>query len=174
MKLFLVRHAQPEPQQYSNQYPGPGLGEIGKEQADWIAGELIKKQIISIWASDFTRTRESLLPFSEAVPQDIDIQFSTALREREPTLESHESLNDRVKDWFSNAHSDIYSNTTAIFSHCGPLNMILEYLDPEKEHFHYPYRSAFGCHTPIAGIWEIDLDQVSGKLIQCPIHEPAK
>ncbi|MEM7036338.1 MAG: histidine phosphatase family protein [Bacteroidota bacterium] len=174
MKLYLVRHAQPAPKEYTNQYPGPGLGSIGRKQAEWMARILAGKKVEAIWASDFTRVKESLKPFCEAINEATDIRFSTALREREPALESHESLNNRVKDWFKKAYSEIESETTAIFSHCGPLNMILESLDPKKERLKYPYRSRFGCHTPIAGIWEINLDSVSGKLIQCPIHEPAK
>jgi 2,3-bisphosphoglycerate-dependent phosphoglycerate mutase len=84
-------------------------------------------------------------------------KYEISLREREKEIESHESLVKRVHKWYDQNEEYILSKTTAIFSHCGPINMILEYLDPEKTIFAYPYTCQFGCHTPLGSIWEISI-----------------
>lgn len=167
--LYLIRHAQPDVLEYLNSYPGPDLGEAGKAQAQWIAQYLSTKQIQQIWASDYPRVLQTLTPFVEKYT-DLKIQTDKALWEREPTLETHESLVQRVHSWFSMHETTIRAKTTAIFSHCDPINMILEYLDPHKTQLQYPYTSPHGCHTPCAGIWEIQLTQtgISGSLTQFP------
>lgn len=57
----------------------------------------------------------------------------------------------------------------AIFSHCGPLNMVLDTLDPSKSMLTYPFEDEWKCRTPIAGIWKISIINSiveTGKLIQ--------
>lgn len=173
--LYLARHALPGVPDYDNRFPGPGLGPEGITQARWMARYLSQVELDVVWASDFTRVKESLKPILECSNNTVlDIQYTIALREREPTEESHNSLDARVKGWFSSILSNMPQKRTAIVSHCGPINMILEYLDPHQTHFEYPFRCSFGCLTPIAGIWEIELNPLSGKLIQCPVYESAR
>ena len=167
--LYLIRHAQPAVPDYDNRYPGPNLGEEGHRQAQWIAEVLSKKGIQKIFASDYPRVIQTLHPFMDQNPS-INVQVTKALWEREPSIETHESLVARVHEWFSANKDEILSTSTAIFAHCGPINMILEYLDPRKTQLQYPYTSPHGCHTPCAGIWEIRFTPkgLEGSLTQFP------
>jgi broad specificity phosphatase PhoE len=161
--LYLIRHAQPKVPEYDNRYPGPDLGELGIQQAQWIANALQTKGIQQIYASNYPRVMQTLAPLNPT----IRIQTTEALWEREPTIETHESLVERVHRWFSLNQSEIQNTNTAIFSHCGPINMILEYLDPQKTQLDYPFTSPHGCLTPCAGIWEIHFTTtgIEGRLI---------
>lgn len=152
--LYLIRHAQPATTGYNNLPPGPDLGLLGQQQAEWIADTLQDRGIQQIWASDFPRVLQTLAPLHTRLPA-LPLHTTSALWEREASLESHESLVQRVRDWFIPRLPEFRAQTTAIFSHCGPLNMLLEYLDPEQTMLAYPYRNEFGCLTPCAGIWEL-------------------
>ncbi len=166
-KLYLIRHAQPKTLQYKNYFPGPSLGTTGKLQAQKIAAYLRDKNINQVYASDFIRVKETLQPFLAKTSKAVVPVFEKSLWEREKEIESHESLVLRVNSWISIQSSTIIPNT-AIFSHCGPINMILQYFDPDKEKLDYPYTCPHGCHTPLAGIWELELQTfhlVHGKLI---------
>ena len=164
MKLYLIRHAKPALNEYKG-FPGPSLGSIGQEQAAQIASYLSDKGIEQVFSSDYTRVLETYAPFGERHPQ-LQPQFYSALREREKEVEPHESLLQRVHTWYLAQEPLILSKTTAIFSHCGPINMILEYLDPDKQFLDYPYTCPFGCHTPLAGVWvlEVGAESVMGEL----------
>ena len=165
IKLYLVRHAQPQTLRYKNYFPGPPLGACGMNQAQTMAKYLCTKDIEQVYTSDFTRVIQTLQPFLDI--KKITPVVDNALWEREKEVESHESLVARVTTWISNK-SHVITNNTAIFSHCGPINMILQYFDPDKTILHYPYTCPFLCHTPLAGIWELDLQDfclVNGKLI---------
>ncbi len=165
MKLYLVRHAKPAVNEYKG-FPGPSLGEEGKRQAQSIAQYLSDKGVEQVFMSDYTRVQETFAPFQSLNPKLIP-SIQLALREREKEVESHESLVERVQEWYKEQQTVILSKNTAIFSHCGPINMILEHLDPHKNLFDYPYTCPYGCHTPLAGIWELTLDQdlIDGKLL---------
>lgn len=167
MKLYLVRHAIPRTKNYSNVFPGPGLGKRGKIEAQWIANQFRAVRLDQILASSFPRVVQTIKPLLELKP-DLPIRFSQAIWEREPSLESHESLFCRVNDWFTEEIPSIHLNTTAIFSHCGPINMILEILDPLKQKLTYPFVSQHGCYTPCAGIW--DLEILNGQLVSGELH----
>lgn len=168
--LYLIRHAQPEVQEYSNLFPGPNLGNEGKQQAISIAKVLANKGIEQILASDYPRVQQTIAPLLEMYPH-LPVQYYQALWEREPTVETHESLKQRVQVWLTSSSSVIKGKTIAIFSHCGPINMILEYLDPHKTQLQYPYTSLHGCYTPCAGIWEIHFNPtgITGTLL---LQEP--
>lgn len=157
MNLYLIRHATPEIKTYKG-FPGPALGEEGKVQAKAIAAYLKNKNIQQIYTSDYLRVKETLKPFQSLLPH-INIKEVEALRERENEVESHESLVHRVHTWFALNKIEVLKVNTAIFSHCGPINMILTYLDPEKKLFDYPYEDVWGCHTPLGQIWEISFKE---------------
>ncbi len=166
MKLYLIRHAKPEVSEYKG-FPGPSLGEEGREQAKAIANYLKDKKITQILASDYTRAKETMVPFLSTHPH-LEVKEYIALREREKEIEPHISLVNRVHGWFQANEAMIIQENTAIFSHCGPINMILSYLDPQKTIFDYPHQDIWGCHTPLGKIWEIDFLPVkcSGYLIE--------
>lgn len=165
MKLYLIRHAKPAISEYKG-FPGPSLGEEGEEQARIIADYLKDKNIQQILASDYTRVKETMQPFLLLHPH-LNVNEHIALREREKEVESHSSLVNRVHDWFRVNQDMILQKNTAIFSHCGPINMILSYLDPEKTIFKYPHEDVWGCHTPLGKIWEMEWKDtfVTGNLI---------
>lgn len=156
MKLYLIRHGKPEIDTYAG-FPGPKLGMIGKQQAALICTILKYRNVKRILSSDYIRVIETLEPLLIDVP---DIHYSSAieLRERENEFETHESLVVRVQSWFESNIQSITQNDTAIFSHCGPINMILYSLDPEKNLIKYSFEDQFKCLTPIAGIWELEFD----------------
>ena len=160
MKLYLVRHAQPAPKEYRG-FPGPALGEKGKEQAQAIAQYLAKKDIQAVYCSDYLRVGQTYAPYAQLVPA-LQPKIVQALREREKEIEPHESLEQRVQDWYRGGEEQLWARPTAIFSHCGPINMILEYLDPKKEQLDYPYSCPYGCHTPLGSIWELELGEDGG------------
>jgi broad specificity phosphatase PhoE len=166
MNLYLVRHALPEAVHYDNRYPGPNIGAQGNQQAAWIARFLASRNITQVWASDYPRVLQTMAPFLE-IANGLRVHTTKALWEREASVEAHECLVKRVHDWFSHSLHEIRKGNTAIFSHCGPINMILEYLDPAKTQLRYPYVCPHGCHTPCAGIWEINLSLagIQGRLI---------
>lgn len=167
--LYLIRHAQPLVPDYDNRYPGPDLGTEGHRQTQWITNTLQSKGIRQIYASDYPRVLQTMAPLQLLQP-DVLTYTTEALWEREASIESHESLVNRVHQWFASNLADIRSANTAIYSHCGPINMILEYLDPLKTQLKYPYTSPHGCHTPCAGIWELQFTPkgIQGTLTQCP------
>ncbi len=168
MRLLLVRHAEPEDMLYHNLPPGPGLGPKGVQQAQAIAKYLHPLPINRIYSSDYKRTIETAAPFQETVGTKAPFSIIEAIREREPSMESHESLQERVTNWFSDELTHLEANPSVIFSHCGPINMILEYLDPEKRILSYPYQCPYGCLTPLGAIWNLEIEcqrLVNGKLI---------
>jgi broad specificity phosphatase PhoE len=156
MKLYLIRHGQPEIDLYAG-FPGPKLGLVGKQQAKQICSILQSKNINRLFASDYIRVIETLEPLLFAAPM---MQHSSAieLREREKEHESHESLVFRVQSWFTNNIHALTCDNTAIFSHCGPINMILSYLDPERVLIKYPFEDQYKCLTPTGGLWELEFD----------------
>ncbi|OQY41955.1 MAG: hypothetical protein B6242_16685 [Anaerolineaceae bacterium 4572_78] len=158
MNLYLIRHAEPETLDYDNFFPGPNLGTKGHAQAKVIADYLHDKQITKIYSSDFRRVVQTMQPFLKLTSPHIQPSFVKALREREASVESHASLVERVQTWFQKIEHELTTYHVAIFSHCGPLNMILEYLDPDKNILDYPFTSPHGCHTPLAGIWMLRLE----------------
>lgn len=169
MKLYLVRHAKPAVSEYKG-FPGPSLGEEGKQQAQSIAQYLSDKGIEQVFMSDYTRVQETFAPFHAMLP-NLQPSIHLALREREKEVESHESLVERVHEWYRQHEAVILSKPTAIFSHCGPINMLLEYLDPQKELLNYPYTCPYGCHTPLGAVWEMEIKQdlIRGGLLgACP------
>jgi 2,3-bisphosphoglycerate-dependent phosphoglycerate mutase len=157
MNLYLVRHAEPEIKTYKG-FPGPSLGKKGQIQAEAIAAYLKKKNIQQVYTSDYARVKETLKPFQDLFPQ-MKIKEVKALRERENELESHDSLVHRVHTWFDFNKAELLQSNTAIFSHCGPINMILMYLDPDKMIFDYPYEDTWGCHTPLGQLWDIKFEE---------------
>jgi 2,3-bisphosphoglycerate-dependent phosphoglycerate mutase len=159
MNLYLVRHAKPEIKTYKG-FPGPSLGKEGKIQAKVIAAYLKKKGIQQVYTSDYIRVKETLKPFRKLFPE-IKIEEVKSLRERENEVESHDSLVHRVHTWFDLNKEEFLQSNTAIFSHCGPINMILMYLDPNKTIFDYPYEDTWGCHTPLGQIWDIKFKEGS-------------
>lgn len=169
--IYLIRHAAPATMDYTNHYPGPELGETGIAQSKWIAEFLSDKSICQVFHSDFPRVVQTMYPYLSSASRPEKITPVIQLRERESSTESHESLASRVQHWLNEHFRDFMKVPVAVFSHCGPLNMILENLDPQKKIFKYPFASPHGCLTPIAGIWEIRIknNQYSGTLIQCPI-----
>ncbi|MFK7797423.1 MAG: phosphoglycerate mutase family protein [Aureispira sp.] len=166
MTLYLIRHAKPAISEYKG-FPGPSLGEEGQEQASMIAEYLKDKNIRQVLASDYKRVKETMKPFLLLHPH-LNVKEHIALREREKEAESHDSLVNRVQDWFRVNQDMILQQNTAIFSHCGPINMILDYLDPEKTIFKYPHEDVWGCHTPLGKIWAMEWTDtfVTGNLIE--------
>ncbi|MCC5944940.1 MAG: histidine phosphatase family protein [Bernardetiaceae bacterium] len=166
MKLYLVRHGQPEISEYSG-CPGPQLGQKGIQQAHRIAEILTKKNITQILGSDYTRVIETAQPFLAKNKQLKYLQF-TELRERENEFETHESLVHRVQNWFRSYSMNFESKSIVIFGHCGSLNMILQYLDPELQKMAYPYKDQYQCLTPIGGVWQLEFEGkkfIKGSLI---------
>jgi len=166
MKLYLIRHGQPELNEYFG-FPGPKLGEIGRRQSEEICNILKSKSIKTVLSSDYIRVLETLKPLLKEIPT---IKFSETieLREREKDVESHESLVYRVQSWFSHNLDAITQKNTAIFGHCGSINMILLNIDPDLKLMNYPYEDKYKCLTPIGGIWELNFENCkfkSGELI---------
>jgi broad specificity phosphatase PhoE len=164
MTLYLVRHAEPELAEYAG-FPGPSLGDLGKKQALLIADFLKTKPIQKILTSDYIRVLETLEPYQTLT--NIPCQELSVLRERENEIETHEALVSRVQNWFELFLSNNKDNTV-IFSHCGPINMILFYLDYERKILQYPFECNYLCLTPKAGIWELNISNqalANGKLI---------
>lgn len=164
MILYLVRHAEPEIAYYSG-FPGPDLGATGKEQAIRIGNFLKKKNISQILTSDYIRVLQTVEPYANLTQQKIEKVIT--LRECEKEIETHEALEERVQNWFQTFLQSQNKNTV-IFSHCGPINMILFYLDLNRKILTYPYECKYLCLTPKAGIWELIIENkklISGNLI---------
>ncbi len=154
MKLYLIRHATPVIPNYKD-FPGPSLGEKGKQEAQKITKFLKEKTIHNILISDYTRVLETLKPYQDYT--NCTAKVITELRERENEIETHEELVDRVQNWFEKFLRKEPLHNTAIFSHCGPINMILEYLDKEKTILNYPYVCKHLCLTPKGGVWLLNV-----------------
>lgn len=163
--LYLVRHALPESIDYRNR-PDPGLSERGRRQAQQIAAFLAEKNIQALWCSANKRAKQTLAAFLQNSP--LASSYCEALKERQPHLESHERLLQRVHQWWAQHRAEALERNTAIFGHCGTLNMILTYEDPEKKQLAYSFTDKYLCHTPISGIWALDFEQAvlqGGRLV---------
>lgn len=167
MYLYLVRHGEPEERNYRDMdyFPGSDLGETGKAQAVQIAWALKDKNISQIFSSDFARSKQTVAPFANVM--SLSPVYCSELRER-ASRESKSSLVFRAGDWFDSRSIDIERCNTAIFSHCGFINVILDRLDFYKNKLEYFYWDRFGCLTPWGGVWELilgeELSLISGKL----------
>ena len=155
-KLLLVRHAEFDKVEEMNDFPGPMLNDIGLNQSillsDYLNSYLLKFNIVT---SDFIRCIQTIQPF--IVSQKSVALTEPILRERNPLKEPHLSLDKRVKEWFRFNLSNLVKSDTIIVSHCGPINMILEEINENHKSISYTYEDSFLCHTPKAGIWEIDI-----------------
>lgn len=166
MNLYLIRHGQPELAEYAG-FPGPKLGTLGQMQAEEIGRILKSKKIKQVHTSDYSRTIETAKPFLKNC-SSIDYSEVIKLREREKEIESHESLVVRVQSWFAENIDTITNQDTAIFGHCGSINMILIYLDSDLTLMKYPYVDNYKCLTPLGGIWQLNFEKdkfIGGKLI---------
>lgn len=166
MKIYLIRHGQPEVAQYAG-FPGPELGALGHQQALAIRDFLTDCNINRVLCSDYTRALQTAQPFLAAHPA-LPWSIAPALRERENETETHESLVQRVQHWFANALPQFQHQNIALFGHCGSVNMILDHVDPEQTLLHYPYTDKYGCHTPTGGVWALELNgagHVQGELV---------
>lgn len=165
MKLYLIRHANPNVDEYAG-FPGPELGALGKKQAERIAVFLKSKNIQKVFSSDYTRVLQTLSPFQKENPS-IKVEMALALRERENKTETHNSLVRRVENWLIEILPQLNS-ATVIFSHCGPINMILDYLDRGQKLMDYPFCCQYLCLTHKGGIWDLDIEDnklISGELL---------
>lgn len=167
-RLFLVRHAQPAPEGYTNEFPGPPLGATGFAQAQRIARWLSAHEISTIYCSDYIRTQQTIQPLlaQRLIPQAFMVP---QLRERDARTEPHESLESRVHQWVEQ-ELPAMPDAAVIVGHCGSLNMILSFLDATQSILTYPYRCEYGCLTPIAGIWELHLKE--NTLTTGILHQP--
>lgn len=154
MILYLIRHAEPEISEYAG-FPGPNLGDIGKKQAQNVANFLQTKPIKRLLTSDYTRVLQTLEPYQ--IDAKKDAEKLPVLRERENEVETHEELVARVESWFRKFLLTETENT-AIFSHCGPINMILFYLDRKQKILNYPFECEYLCLTPKGGIWVLNIE----------------
>jgi len=154
MILYLVRHAEPSISEYKG-FPGPELGDSGKRQALKIADYLKDKPVNRILTSDYTRVLQTVTPYRELTKHPVE--KLKILREREKQSETHEELVKRIYMWF-NLFLQKEDKNTAIFSHCGPINMILFYLDNNLKIMNYPYVCEYQCFTPKGGVWELYIE----------------
>jgi probable phosphoglycerate mutase len=78
MRLLLVRHGQTPANVHGileTAAPGPGLTELGQEQADALPGRLADRHIEGIWVSNLIRTSLTAAPLAAAldlVPTELD------------------------------------------------------------------------------------------------------
>ncbi len=82
MRLVLVRHAQtPSNVRHllDTAAPGPGLTELGDEQAAQLPGALVHERVGSLWASTLLRTQLTAQPL--AAHRGLDLQVRDGLRE---------------------------------------------------------------------------------------------
>jgi len=167
MKLYLIRHGMPDVSEYSG-FPGPNLGPLGRRQSNAICEFLRDKDVRTVLASDYTRVIQTAKPFVESKPE-VKYAEIAELRERENDIESHESLVIRVQEWFASNLEALTQQNTALFGHCGSINMILLYLDGEQKLMNYPYEDQYKCLTPIGGIWELNFQNglfIGGELFK--------
>lgn len=167
MIMYLVRHALPGVIPYDNHFPGTGLGDMGKRQAQWISGFLENEKIECVWASDFTRTIETAAVICTRFP-NLELSYDVRLRERNPEVETHESLVARVSDWYQSTIEKLVQERTMVVAHGGSINMILNCIDPGFQEFDYPHIDKYDVRTPIAGIWKVDIHARTAELTQCP------
>ena len=166
VNLVLIRHGKPDIGVDSG-FPGPHLEPTGITQAMTIAKVLNNKNIQAVYQSDYTRVLDTAKPFLEAGKPKY-VESCIGLREREKRLESHESLVCRAQGWLQSQMPVMSRQNSAVFSHCGPINIILEYLDPGHDLMEYPYIDEYFCRTPMGGVWELVFDDSgfrSGHLI---------
>lgn len=155
-KLLLIRHADFDKVDGMNDFPGPSLNNDGLNQSVILSNYLNSHGLkFNIITSDFTRCLQTIQPF--IVSQKSVALTEPSLRERNPLKEPHLSLDKRVKEWFRFNLSNLIKSDNIIISHCGPINMILEEINENHKSISYTYEDSFLCHTPKAGIWEIDI-----------------
>lgn len=161
-KLYLIRHAQPLNDDYLTRNTDTGLGDKGRDQAKAIAHFLVQRDIEQLWSSTSQRAKQTVEPLLKEHPMHLG--YCQALEEKRPELESDESLERRIQDWWKERRAGALKQNTAIFAHCGPLNSLIAYEDPNKEKLDYSFEDEKGCWTPIAGVWELRFDN-SGTLL---------
>ncbi|XAS67330.1 histidine phosphatase family protein [Micrococcaceae bacterium Sec5.7] len=84
MRLLLIRHGQTPGNvlgQLDTAHPGPGLTELGEQQAEALARSLADEQIDALYASTLLRTQLTAAPMARA--RGLDIQVLDGLHEIE-------------------------------------------------------------------------------------------
>ncbi|MEU6641362.1 histidine phosphatase family protein [Saccharomonospora sp. NPDC046836] len=82
MRLYLVRHAQSEAnvlRTLNTALPGPPLTELGRGQAQALAGRLRDEPIAAVYASEATRAQQTAAPLSAELA--IEVQVIAGIQE---------------------------------------------------------------------------------------------
>ena len=112
MRLLLIRHGQTPANVdgiLASSFPGPGLTELGKRQADEVPHALRNDQIDGIFASSLVRTQHTAAPL--AVDRGMEVQVIRGLQEIEAGdlegFSDHDSVRTYLKTAFAWGMGDL-------------------------------------------------------------------
>jgi len=164
-KIYLARHATPDPSQKNLQYdvmPGPALSKQGEAEAlkmgEFLQAEGIKK----VYTSPFERTRQTarLAAGVIGVPMIIQAELSEWRHD-----ETAQDVHARLDRWFEYVcRESELSGPVCLISHGGPLGIMLTNLGmPRAVVKSYCLKFGGKQAAPHAGIWRAARSMAGGR-----------
>ena len=155
--VYLVRHATPN-RSTGIRYdvpPGPPILPKGEEEARRVGEFLRKAGVRKLYVSPMQRTQQTGRIASEAggnIPWALDESITEWTRG-----ETDETVLARMKTCWQQAWEESQeSGPVAIVSHGGPIRVLVEHFDVDKELIaHYTKQFDYGNPMPPAGIWRV-------------------
>lgn len=148
--IFLIRHGHPLQHTGLNYHvlPGPGLSDVGRDEARQAAEFLAGRGIEQFFVSPFDRTTQTAEPIIEAL--DVPVTFTSLVQEHNPS-EQFDLIRERVREFLRSAE-DAPSARIGVISHGSPIRAFLLELSQDRidlSRHVYPG----GNPAPTAGIW---------------------
>lgn len=149
MYLYVIRHAQPDyhaPVPYHTP-PGPGLTELGMEQAATLAPMLQRSGIERVVSSPLRRCIMTAEPFAAAL--GLDVLIDDDLREAKPGDAQAEVTLRMLRAALAQADKRV----VALVSHAAPLTWLLQSLT--RDEIVLPAKDYRGNHLAEGMVWGV-------------------
>jgi broad specificity phosphatase PhoE len=160
-RVYLIRHAMPQ-QPYHGRYdlpPGPGLSDVGRQQADQLGQFLQDKGIERVYHSPLLRALQTAVIVSDYTQLPSQQQEALAeWRQGETAVMTRERV---VQFWRETVMAN-GAAVTAVVTHGGLIDQMLGYLSDDQLDLSQ-HRYWGGPSAPLAGVWRAELGDGDGR-----------
>lgn len=164
-KIYLARHATPDPSQKDLQYdvmPGPALSKQGEAEA-LLMGEFLRvEKIKKIYTSPYERTQQTARLAAGVTEVPVVTRLELAEWRHD---ETEKDVRARLDDWFEHVcRESELSGPVCLISHGGPLGIMLMNLGmPRAVVKSYCLKFGGKQAAPHAGIWRATRSMAGGR-----------